>query len=175
VADLSEQSLEEFLESVAEDTPAPGGGTSSGVTAALAASLVEMAARIGDESSDAAGRAAELRSDALRLAEQELTSYAPVLEARTPADRTTALDAASEPPAQIAETAAEVAELGVRVAGSASPAVRGDALTGVILAEAAATAAARLVSTNITSGPVFDRARAAAERASKARESGTVS
>ena len=114
-----------------------------------------------------------MRGDALRLAEEELTSYAPVLEAETPADRTTALDGASEPPAQIAETAADVAELGVKVAGSSSPAVRGDALTGVILAEAAAAAAARLVETNISSGPVFDRARAAAERAAKARASAT--
>jgi formiminotetrahydrofolate cyclodeaminase len=175
VGDLSNQSLEDFLDSVGEDTPAPGGGTSSAMTVALAAALVEMAARIGDDSGDSADRAAELRADALRLAEQELTSYAPVLKAESPADRTTALDGASEPPAQIAETAANVAELGVTVAGSASPAVRGDALTGVILAEAAAAAAARLVETNITSGPVFDRARAAAERASKARESGTVS
>jgi methenyltetrahydrofolate cyclohydrolase len=176
VDDLSNQSLEEFLAAVAEDTPAPGGGTSSGVTTALAAALVEMAARIGaEDSDDSAARAAELRGEALRLAEEELTSYAPVLEAETPADRTTALDAASEPPAQIAETAADVAELGVEVAGSSSPAVRGDALTGVILAEAAAVAAARLVSTNITSGPVFDRARSAAERASKARHSATMS
>ena len=163
--------MEEFLDSVGEDTPAPGGGTSSAITTALAAALVEMSARIGDESSDSAGRAAELRAEALKLAEQELTSYAPVLEAQTPADRTTALDGASEPPAQIAETAAEVAELGVRIAKSSSPAVRGDALTGVILAEAAAAAAARLVSTNITSGPVFDRARSAAERAAEARSS----
>jgi formiminotetrahydrofolate cyclodeaminase len=175
VADLREQSLEEFLDSVGEDTPAPGGGTSSAVTTALAAALVEMSARIGSEgTNDSAARAAELRGEALRLAEEELTSYAPVLEAATPADRTTALDAASEPPAQIAEAAAEVAELGVSVASSSSPAVRGDALTGVILAEAAATAAARLVETNITSGPVFDRARGAAERASKARALATV-
>jgi formiminotetrahydrofolate cyclodeaminase len=174
VGDLIEQSLEDFLDSVGEDTPAPGGGTSSAITAALAAALVEMSARLASDE-DAAARAAELRSDALRLASEELTSYAPVLEAETPADRTTALDGASEPPAQIAETAADVAELGVRIAGSSSPAVRGDALTGVVLAEAAAAAAARLVETNITTGPVFDRARAAAERASKARAAATVS
>jgi formiminotetrahydrofolate cyclodeaminase len=183
------QSLEEFLDAVAEDTPAPGGGTSSAMTTALAAALVEMAARIGansasagesaedagDAAPDPAEQARGLRAEALRLAEEELTSYAPVLEAKTPADRTTALDAASEPPAQIAETAAEVAELGLLVAGSSSPAVRGDALTGVILADAAATAAARLVATNITSGPVFDRARDAAARAAKARDSVTPS
>jgi methenyltetrahydrofolate cyclohydrolase len=170
VADLREESLESFLESVAEDTPAPGGGTSSAVTAALAAALVEMAARLAPDE-EAANAARGFRAEALRLAEEELTSYAPVLEAETPADRATALDAASEPPAQIAETAAAVAELGVKVAGSSSPAVRGDALTGVVLAEAAAAAAARLVQTNISSGPVFERAREAAERAAKARES----
>jgi methenyltetrahydrofolate cyclohydrolase len=174
VADLTEKPLEEFLDSVGEDTPAPGGGTSSAITAALAAALVEMSARLANDE-EAADAARGMRADALRLAEDELTSYAPVLEAETPADRTTALDAASEPPAQIAETAANVAELGVKVAGSSSPVVRGDALTGVILAEAAAAAAARLVETNLTSGPVFDRAGAAADRASKARASGTVS
>ena len=42
----------------------------------------------------------------------------------------------------------------MEVAASASPAVRGDALTGVTLAEAAAAAAARLVEINIGSGPV---------------------
>jgi formiminotetrahydrofolate cyclodeaminase len=172
VEDLSKQSLEDFLDSVGEDTPAPGGGTSAGVTAALAAALVEMAARLAS-AEEAVEQASELRAQALRLAEEELTSYGPVLEARTPADRTTALDAASEPPTQVAETAADVAELGIEVAGSSSPAVRGDALTGVILAEAAAAAAARLVETNITSGPVFDRARRAQQRASKARSSAT--
>jgi formiminotetrahydrofolate cyclodeaminase len=174
VADLREQSLEDFLDSVGEGTPAPGGGTSSAVTVALAAALVEMAARLASED-DAAEAARDMRTDALRLAEQELTSYEPVLKAETEADRTTALDGASEPPAQIAELAADVAELGVKVAGSSSPAVRGEAPTGVTLAEAVAAAAARLVETNITSGPVFDRARAAADRASKARDSATVS
>ena len=174
MGDLREQSLEDFLDSVGEDTPAPGGGTSSAITTALAAALVEMSARLASDD-EPAEAAAGMRTDALRLAEEELTSYAPVLEAQSPVDRTTALDAASEPPAQIAETAADVAELGVRVAESSSPAVRGDALTGVVLAEAAAASAARLVETNITSGPVFDRARDAAERASKARAAATVS
>ena len=85
----------------------------------------------------------------------------PFLEARDERERELALAAASEPPAQIAETAAEVAELGVEVASSASPAVRGDALTGVVLAEAAASAAFRLVEINVGGGPVLERARQA--------------
>ena len=118
-----------------------------------------MAARLAS-SDRAAEQAGALRARALRLADEEMSSYAPVLEARDEHERELALAAASEPPTQIAETAAEVAELGVEVAASSSPSVRGDALTGVVLAEAAASAAFRLVEINVGSGPVFERARA---------------
>ena len=175
--ELSKQTLEEFLDSVAASTPAPGGGSSAAVAAALAAALVEMAARIasagGAAPSSAAEQASTLRARALRLAQEELTSYAPVLEARDEHERELALAAACEPPAQIAETAAEVAELGVEVAESASPAVRGDALTGVLLAEAAASAAFRLVEINVAAGPVLERARRAELCAVGARASAT--
>ena len=100
-----------------------------------------------------AEQAGALRARALRLAQEELSSYAPVLEARDEHERELALAAASEPPAHIAEVAAEVAELGAEVAASASPSVRGDALTGVVLAEAAASAAFRLVEINVGSRP----------------------
>jgi formiminotetrahydrofolate cyclodeaminase len=179
VTELGNQPLEDFLAAVAEATPAPGGGSSAAVGAALAAALVEMAARIaagaaaGRGADDPAARAAELRGRALRLAERELTSYAPVLEARTPGEREAALAAASEAPAQVAETAAEIAELGAEVAESSSTAVRGDALTGVVFAEAAAAAATRLVEINVGSGPVLERAQHAAERAVHARASAT--
>ena len=176
---LSKQPLEEFLSNVAAATPAPGGGSSAAVSAALAAALVEMAARLpssqasGARSDRAAERAGALRAQALRLAQEEMSSYAPVLEARDEHERELALAAASEPPVQVAETAAEVAELGVEVATSASPSVRGDALAGVVLAEAAASAAFRLVEINVGSGPVFKRARAAELRAASARATGT--
>jgi formiminotetrahydrofolate cyclodeaminase len=177
---LSKQPLEEFLSNVAAATPAPGGGSSAAVSAALAAALVEMAAGVpssqasGPLRSDrAAERAGALRARALRLAQEEMSSYMPVLEARDEHEREIALAAASEPPAQVAETAAEVAELGVEVATSASPSVRGDALAGVVLAEAAASAAFRLVEINVGSGRAFERARAAELRAVKARASGT--
>jgi len=170
--ELGKQPLDAFLESVAAATPAPGGGSSAAVTAALAAALVEMAARLAS-SDGQADQGGALRARALRLAQEETSSYAPVLEARDEHERELALAAASEPPAQIAETAAEVAELGAEVAASSSAAVRGDALTGVVLAEAAASAAFRLVEINVGGGPVFERARQAELRAVKARASGT--
>ncbi len=150
------------------------------MTAALAAALVEMAASVpssqasgSSRAGGAAERAGALRARALRLAQEEMSSYAPVLEARDQHERELALAAASEPPAQIAEIAAEVAELGVKVATSASPSVRGDALAGVVLAEAAASAAFRLVEINVGTGPVFKRAREAELRAVSARATGT--
>jgi methenyltetrahydrofolate cyclohydrolase len=177
---LSKQPLEEFLASVAAATPAPGGGSSAAVSTALAAALVEMAAGVpssrasgASRAGDAVERAGALRARALRLAEEEMTSYAPVLEARDEHEREIALAAACEPPAQVAETAAEVAELGVEVATSASPSVRGDALAGVVLAEAAASAAFRLVEINAGRGPAFERARRAELRAVDARATGT--
>jgi len=167
VSELGKQSVESFLDAVADASPAPGGGTSAAVAVALAAGLVEMTARIGNGA--AAAEARELRARALELAGEELTSYAPVLEAETAAERKAALVAASEPPARIAETAAAVAELGLSVAAASSESLRGDALTGVTLAEAAAASAARLVWINVGSSEAHERAHAAARRAAAAR------
>ena len=177
---LAEQSLSRFLAATAEATPAPGGGSSAAVVCALAAGLVEMAAAIEEQGSRTPERARALRLRALELAEGELSSYAPVLEARRlPADdpaRSGAIEAAlieaSLSPLAIAEAAAQVAELGAQVAGAAKPSVRGDAVTGVLLAEAAASAAAGLVATNLEglhAGELSDRADAAKAAAESAR------
>ena len=185
---LGAQTLASFLDEVAAATPAPGGGSSAGCTAALAAALVEMAALLArkrggerDPAAEAAQRAARLRRQALELAERELSSYEPVLAAlRLPAGDPArpqrleqALIEASGAPLAIAQAAAEVAELGLAVAGSSSPSVRGDALTGTLLAEAAAGAAAMLVEINLAqrpSEPLLDQAREARDRAARARD-----
>jgi formiminotetrahydrofolate cyclodeaminase len=136
------------------------------------------AALAGD--SDGAARAAALRAEALEAAEAELSSYAPVLEAvRLARDDPTragrleeALLEASRTPLAIAERAAEVASLGAAVAPGSSPSVRGDAVTGVVLAEAGCAAAAGLVEVNLggqSSAPELERARAARARATRAR------
>jgi methenyltetrahydrofolate cyclohydrolase len=176
---LGEQGLGSFLGDVAAATPAPGGGSSAAVALALGAALVEMSAALAGDSGSAA-RAAALRAEALELAERELTSYAPVLEAmRMPRDDpsrpgrlSAALLEASRTPLAIAERAAEVATLGVAVVGASSPSVRGDAATGTVLAEAACAAAAGLVEVNLArqdSAPELARALAARERAARAR------
>ncbi len=143
---LADQPLAEFLEAVAAATPAPGGGSSAAVTCALAAALVEMAARLAGRDP---GRLGSLRARALDLAEEELHSYAPVLSATDAEQRAAALVEASRSPQEVADIAAEVARLGAEVAQASSSAVQGDALAGVALAEAASTAASRLVEINL--------------------------
>jgi methenyltetrahydrofolate cyclohydrolase len=180
VSGLREQPLASFLDEVARATPAPGGGSSAAFALALGAALVEMSAGlVGDEG--AASRAGDLRARAFELADNELSSYAPVLEAaRLPRDHPSravrldeALLEASRTPLAIAEGAGEAAELGSAVARVSSPSVRGDAVTGVLVAEAAAAAAATLVEINLErhpAAPELERARRARERASRARE-----
>jgi len=180
VTGLSQQPLAQFLEEVASTSPAPGGGSSTAVTVALAAALVEMAAAIAASDPERVGRARSLRAAALDLAERELSSYEVVFGAlRLPRDDPerpgrveAALEEASRAPAEIAEAAAETAELGASVLNAASPSVRGDALTGCLLAESAAAAAATLVEINLerrADHPLRERAREARRRAGEAR------
>jgi methenyltetrahydrofolate cyclohydrolase len=177
LGNLADQPLAAFLDAVAGATPAPGGGSSAAVTCALAAALVEMAAGIGG---GVVERPRALRRRALELAEVELSSYAPVLEAlRLPRDDPSrgerlraALLEASRSPLEVAELGAEVAELGADVAQASSAAVRGDALAGVVLAEAASATAVRLVEINLAeagANDLVERARDARERAAAAR------
>jgi formiminotetrahydrofolate cyclodeaminase len=182
---LEDQPLGMLLGFVAATDPAPGGGSSAAVAAALGAALLEMTAALeatrGEaEFEEVAERARELRAEALELADRDLSSYAPVLEAQrlpegdpTRAERIgAALAEASATPLAVAEAAAEAAELGARVTAACKRAVRGDALAGVLIAEAAATAAAGLVEVNLagTDGPDLARARDARRRAQEARE-----
>jgi formiminotetrahydrofolate cyclodeaminase len=164
---LDSSSVADLLAEVAAPKPAPGGGSSAAVACALAAALVEMS---GDE------RAAALRVRALELAEADLGSYAPVLEAQQlPADDRTrarrlrrALSEASTVPLQLAELGCEVAELAAAAARGGRRSLEGDATAGALLAEAATRAAARLVELNLAEQPEDRRLAAAREYAERA-------
>ncbi|HEU0024667.1 MAG TPA: cyclodeaminase/cyclohydrolase family protein [Thermoleophilaceae bacterium] len=177
---LSDQPLGALLDDVAAARPAPGGGSSTALATALAAALAEMVAHL-EGVPDLPDRARSLRLRALALADRELSAYLPVLEARRlPADdpaRAATLEAAlrdaSRTPLAIAEAAAETAELATQAVLAAGPAVRGDALTGALLAEAATAAAASLVEINLRDrpdDPAIERAGAARRRAREARQ-----
>jgi len=170
---LEHRTLAELLAEIAAATPAPGGGSTAAVACALSAALVEMSAGPPHE------RAAALRARALQLAEDDLASYAPVLEAQRRGEPTdAALAAAAETPLAIAEVGCEVAELAADLARAGRRTLEGDATAAALLAEAATRAAARLVELNLARMPDDVRLHAAGEygaRAWAARESALAS
>jgi formiminotetrahydrofolate cyclodeaminase len=121
-------------------------------------------------------RAAELRARAVELAEEELHVYGAVLEVlREPAEnpgRSERLDAAlsdaTDSPLAIARVAAEVAELAAEGARTGNRHLRGDAVAGALLAEAACAAAARLADLNLADRPQDPRREEAAELPNRA-------
>jgi formiminotetrahydrofolate cyclodeaminase len=83
-----------------------------------------------------------------------------------------ALDEAAAAPLAIAGCAAELAELGLIALSSGSEHLRGDVVTGVLLAEAACASAVRLVELDLATSPDDPRhaeARRSAEVAAAAR------
>lgn len=188
--DLSDLPLPELLERLAAPTPAPGGGSAAAVVCGVAASLVQMAAGFGprpdappaDSASleGAGARAGELRALALELAQAEMSSYAPVLEAlRRPASDpergqrlSQALSNASVTPLRIAATGAEVAALAARTAAECHRHLTGDAITAALLAGGACSAASTLVRINLASEAGDPRLEQAANFARQAAASG---
>ncbi len=182
---FQDHSLGELLDQIAAREPAPGGGTAAALTAATAAALVEMAIAFTPVKSPGASpddreatsrRAATLRAGLLELAEADIRSYAPVLSAlrlehgspERAARLAAALSSAAAVPLAIATSAAEVAELGAGAAAAGSRHLIGDAAAGVLLAEAACGAAARLVELNLATAPEDPRRAAAAESVARA-------
>ena len=173
-----EQPLSVFLDRVASEEPAPGGGACAAVTVGLAAGLCAMAARFSTSTvADAATvveQAEALRQRVQGLAEKDAEAYTQVLQAfalpRTPdpdARRqriTAALSAAAEPPLEVAEVAVDVGRLARRLEAEGNPNLRGDAVTGRLLAEAGCRAAVELVAANLPEGaPRREHAQALAD------------
>jgi formiminotetrahydrofolate cyclodeaminase len=168
---LADQSVRELLDAVGARTPAPGGGSAAALCGSLAAGLVEMAARFTAGREDVAGEAGALRGRLLELGERELSAYEPVLEAFAlegddpdrEARLRAALSDAADSPLEIARAAAVVASLGAELALTGNSNLTGDAITGVLLAEAACCAAARLTEINLARVPSDPRLNEAAE------------
>lgn len=170
--------LGRFLELLAGPDPAPSGGGATALAVSMGAGLCAMTARLSARQLAAAERE-ELTTDSERirarvaaLIQADADSYQGVIAAqRLPAgpDGETrrrriaaALSDAAEVPMQIVELAVPVARIAARLAAAGNPNLRGDAITGALLAEAGARAAAVLVGINLAAAPGDDRpARAA--------------
>ena len=192
VSSFLDEPVRGFLDQLAARTPTPGGGGAAAVTGAMAAGLVAMAARFSARQLPEAGELAEeadrLRRRLAQLAEEDAQAYAAVLEAlRGPGEagsgeqRETqwreALLGAAIVPLEIAEIGAQVALMAARLAETGNPNLRGDAVTGAVLAAASARSAACLEDINVKLGglePDLSRraARAAADASNAAGEAG---
>ena len=165
--DYLELPLGEFLDRVASDSPAPGGGSVAAVAVALAAGLAGMAARLSQErladAPELAGRADAARLKVAPLARTDAESYGRVLEAFREPDSGAraarvgdALSAAADVPLAVAEAGDEVVDLASRLAEGGNPNLEGDALAAVLLAGAGVRAATKLVEINLSAAGADD-------------------
>jgi len=181
---LLELTVQGWLEELGERGPAPGGGSAAAITAAMAAALVGMAARLSAESwSEAGGICAQtwaLRVRLAGLAQADADDYGEslrILEGAKdiPAERrdrtiAEALDRAAQTPLAIAETATDVVMVAFEARERVDPKVQADVEAAAALAASAAQAAARLVEVNLSAtrdDPRVAQARAAAEAAAR--------
>jgi formiminotetrahydrofolate cyclodeaminase len=177
--------LREFLDELASEAKTPASGSLAALVTAASAGLLAKVARASKdtwpEARGVAAQAEALQDRAAPLAQLDAEQYEAAL--RAPAEtgevagqrRDFALGQAyaraAEPPLQIVEAAADIAELSVTVAKNGDPALRADAAAAGAFAAAAARAAAELVAVNLTAAPDDQRvvqARALAEGAARA-------
>jgi formiminotetrahydrofolate cyclodeaminase len=169
----ADQRLGEFLEALASDQPAPGGGAAAAVSAALAASLTAMVVRLSldrPKSADFADLHAEVlaASDAasehfLELADEDASAYASYRAARSLPRGTEAEIAAREAairdaariatrvPLELVKACQAQVELVDRCAGRTNLYVASDLEVAALLLDSASRAAAANVRANLPS------------------------
>lgn len=170
------EALEGFLDRVASPDPLPAGGAAAAATAALAAALLAQIA--GRRSADElVAEADRLRRRASALITEDVAAYRAALEVSRHAGSDseaarTALSAAADPPAAVAEVAADIAELARTVSVEVEGALRSDAAVAGRLAVAASASAAALVRANLDADgdARVGSAGAAVQRAERAHD-----
>ena len=166
-----------FLDALAAGTAAPAAGSAAALALAQAAALCAKSARLSARQLTA-GRAGQLtaaaeqvRAEAAALIDEDARAFRAVIEqSRRPAGQTgsapglaAALSRAADVPMRLVELAAPVAELAAALAAGGNPALRGDAQTAALLAQAAARAAAALLRINLAGAPDDPRPASAAD------------
>jgi methenyltetrahydrofolate cyclohydrolase len=153
-----DQPLREFLDRLGAGHAAPGGGAAAALAVSVGGRLCAMTARLSARQLTDAQlcvmkkSAARIADDAASLIEADAESFAGVIEARRAADGgqlAAALSRASDVPMRVAELGAEAADLAARLARDGNPALRGDTIAAVLLAQAGVAAAAALVEINL--------------------------
>lgn len=161
----SSGSVDELLRGLEAPVPSPAGGAAAAIVAAMAASLVVMAGRESPAWLDGRTVAADAgahRDRLLALGAKDVKAVTAVLRSSDAAALAEALIHAADVPLEIADRAADVAELAALAAIEGKPPLRADAKAAAILAEAATRAAALIVRVNaaaLADGNEVTRAR----------------
>jgi formiminotetrahydrofolate cyclodeaminase len=140
---LSELRVGELLAALGERTPAPASGAATALTAAIAAALVELAARFADDG-ESVVHAKALWSRLAELADEDAAAYGAFLADRTEETRARTIVV----PEEIASCADQIVNLAAHVRGQLRSSVAGDAEAAAELARAAAVVARRLAELN---------------------------
>jgi formiminotetrahydrofolate cyclodeaminase len=162
--DLLDAPLRDFLDTLAGQGPAPGGGSAAAITVAMSAGLVGMIAKASkdhwDEAGGVVGQAETLRARVAPLAQADAEAYTAALtalrgrgsleERYRDQKLREALDRAAEVPLRIAEAGSDLASLAALLVENGNPEVRADAAVAAVLAEGGTRAAAKLVAVNLS-------------------------
>ena len=164
-----DRTLRAFSDDLSADAPVPGGGSAAAYAGAMGAALAAMVARItlkkeqSEELKSYIEETDNLRSDFLRLVDDDSAAYARVAEAMKLPRKTdeekkerqermqAALLAASRVPLEVAETARRLLDACERGVASASPMTASDIGVGALMAETALRGAALNVMINLAS------------------------
>jgi formiminotetrahydrofolate cyclodeaminase len=152
--------IEDLLDAIAAQEPAPGGGSVAALVGAMAAALCAKVARFSD-AGGALAQAEALRRRLAALAPEDAEAFVAALdqlrERRDDFDLGRALAEAAAVPLRIAEACADVAELAAALAETGKADLQPDARAASVLAAAAARSAALLVEANLGAAPGDER------------------
>ncbi len=169
---LSELTIKEFLEKIASEFPAPGGGSVAALSAALAASLIEMVANLTigkkgyddeeDEIKTVAQDALRLRRDLIQSIDSDSNAYNDVMTAinlpgNSEAEKRhredmiqSGLKQATLVPMAVAECAINVMELAGKTIAKGNKNAITDGAVGVMMAKTAVLSALYNVKINLS-------------------------
>jgi methenyltetrahydrofolate cyclohydrolase len=181
------RTIDDWSAAIAAPTASPGGGAAAALTAALAASLVEMVAgltiereqyaAIHDEAERTRARAAALRLELVQLASEDAESFhdfvrALALPRTTELERSqraeakrAALQQASQVQYQLLLRLVGLSDLGLSIAQSGHAGSMGDAATAVFLAAGAARSAYWAIRSNLSGNEIAAQGGALPESA----------
>jgi len=183
-----ERTLRAFSDDLSADAPVPGGGSAAAYAGAMGAALAAMVARISfkkeksEELKSYIEETDNLRSDFLRLVDDDSAAYARVAEAMKLPRKTdeekkerqermqAALLAAARVPLDIAKTSRRLLDACERGTATATPATVSDIGVGALMGEAALRGAALNVMINLASVKDAAQVKALSEDLDRALE-----